>query len=58
MVTNREWRLLISVNLTLVPDHSHVFNVHGGSGDEEKSDPFTDIEEDEDRLENKLLDDC
>ena len=41
------------------PDHSHIFNVHGGSGDGEKSDPFVDIEEDEDRLEdNELLDDC
>ena len=26
------------------PDHSHVFNAHGGSGDGEKSDPFADIE--------------
>ena len=44
----------------LSPDYSHIFNVHGRSGDGEKSDPFADIEEDEDRLEeNELLsDDC
>ena len=26
------------------PDHSHVFNAYGGSGDGEKSDPYADIE--------------
>ena len=49
------------MNLTLIPRPPHVFNAHGGSGDREKSDPFTDIEEDENRLEeiqNELLDDC
>ena len=42
------------------PDHSHIFNAHGGSEDGEKSDPFADIEEDEDRLEGNelLLDGC
>ena len=28
----QERHLLISVNLSLIPDHSHIFNVHGGSG--------------------------
>ena len=43
----------------LSPDHSHIFIVHRGSGDGEKSDPFADIKEDEDRLENEiLLEDC
>ena len=58
VATNRERRLLISVNLTLVPRPLLRFNVHGGSGDGEKSDPFAEIEEDEDRLENKPLYDC
>ena len=59
VATNQEQRLLISVNLTLVPRPLPLFNVHGESGDGEKSDRFTDLEEDEDRLQNELLlDDC
>ena len=61
VATNQEWHLLISLNLSLVPRPLPRFQCTLNTVDEaEKSDPFTDIEEDEDEVEvNELvLDDC
>ena len=56
----QERHLLISVNLSFVPRPLPCFQCTLDTADEaEESDPFTDIEEDENKLENKLiLDDC
>ena len=50
-VTNREWRLLISVDLSLVPRPLSHFQCTLDTADEaEESDPFADIEEDDDKF--------
>ena len=61
VVTNQERRLLISVNLSLIPRPLPHFQCTLDTADEaQESDPFADIEEDEDELEENefILDVC
>ena len=55
-VTKREQCLLISVELSLIPRPLPCFQCTFDTADEaEESDPFIDIEEDDDELENELV---